>query len=276
VADARLIAGLLDDLDAESADLDALVSDLPEDGWSTPTPAQGWDVRDTITHLHQTDVDALFAVTDPSGFQRFLAGVKAAQDDPEAPGHVEGTVAAGRSTSPSDLLAAWRTDRTRLVRAVRGLEAGARVPWFGPPMSVPSFITARVMETWAHGQDIADALGRRRPATSRLRHVAEIGVRARPFSYAVNGIALPAEQVRVELAAPDGERGSWGQRDAVDVVQGPALDFCLLVTQRRHRDDLRLDIRGQRANEWMSIAQAFAGPPGAGRAPLGAPATWIS
>jgi uncharacterized protein (TIGR03084 family) len=124
------------------------------------------------------------------------------------------------------------------------------------------------METWAHGQDVVDALGQDRPATARLRSVAEIGVRARPFSYAVRGLAMPERPVRVELTGPGGEVWAWGPEDADDVVRGTALDFCLLVTQRRHRDDLDLAVTGSAAGEWLGIAQAFAGPPGTGRQPL--------
>jgi len=132
-------------------------------------------------------------------------------------------------------------------------------------MSAASSLTARIMETWAHTQDIADALGVTREPTSRLRHVAHIGVGARAFSYAVHGKALPQAPVRVELTGPDGDLWAWGPADAADRVTGPALDFCLLVTQRRHRDDLALVIQGPAATEWMSIAQAFAGTAGTGR-----------
>jgi uncharacterized protein (TIGR03084 family) len=133
-------------------------------------------------------------------------------------------------------------------------------------MSAMSFATARLMETWAHGQDIVDAVGARRPATERLRHIAHIGVRARPFSYATNGREVPSGEVRVELGAPDGGRWEWNE-SASDVVRGDALDFCLVVTQRRHLDDTALVVDGPLAEDWMAIAQAFAGPPGAGRQP---------
>jgi len=134
-------------------------------------------------------------------------------------------------------------------------------------MAARSFATARLMETWAHGQDVADALGVVRRPTARLRHVAHIGVRARPFSYAVRAMTVPTGDVRVELRGPDGEKWSWGQPDAPDAVRGDAVDFCLLVTQRRHRDDVGLTVVGPLATEWMAIAQAYAGPPGPGRAP---------
>ena len=134
-------------------------------------------------------------------------------------------------------------------------------------MSAASSLTARIMETWAHTQDIADALGVTREPTPRLRHVAHIGVGARAFSYAVHGKPLPAAGVRVELAGPDGTPWTWGPPGAADRVTGPALDFCLLVTQRRHRNDLALAIEGPAADGWMSIAQSFAGAAGTGRSP---------
>jgi uncharacterized protein (TIGR03084 family) len=124
------------------------------------------------------------------------------------------------------------------------------------------------METWAHGQDVVDALGAERAPTDRLRHVAHIGVTARPFAYRVHGLDLPDVPVRVALDPPaGGETWVWGDEGAADRVSGPALDFCLVVTQRRHPADTHLVIEGDAAVEWMSIAQAFAGPPGAGRQP---------
>ena len=261
-----LLAALVQDLAAESADLDARVAPLSDDAWSIPTPAAGWDVRDTINHLRFFDRDALLAVTDPAGFAGLLAGLAT-----DAADYVERRTREGRSTPPAEVLADWRAGREALAQAVRAADPGVRVPWFGPPMSPASFVTARLMETWAHGQDVVDALGQDRPATPRLRSVAEIGVRARPFSYAVRGLAVPERPVRVELSGPDGERWTWGPESAGDVVRGTALDFCLLVTQRRHRDDLDLEVTGPVAEEWAAVAQAFAGLPGSGRRPLRAP-----
>jgi uncharacterized protein (TIGR03084 family) len=260
-----LVSSLLADLAAESADLDARVAQLPPSKWLTPTPAAGWDIRDTITHLHQTDLDALLALSDPAEFARFIERVRAAESDASASGHVEASVAAGRGTDPLQLLENWRADRERLVAPLGAVPEGARVPWFGPAMSVPSFITARLMETWAHGQDVVDALGQSREATPRLRHVAEIGVRARPFAYAINGLEMPAAAVHVALDAPGGDAWTWGPPDATDTVSGSALDFCLLVTQRRHRDDVKLTVTGPDAARWMAIAQAYAGAAGGGR-----------
>jgi len=136
-------------------------------------------------------------------------------------------------------------------------------------MGAMSFVSARLMETWAHGQDVADALGVIRIATNRLRHIAHLGVRARPFSYVVRGLTMPTDQVSVELTSPSGELWAWDtESDPPDQVRGPALDFCLVVTQRRNIVDTELEVKGRAANEWLGIAQAFAGPPGPGRPPL--------
>jgi uncharacterized protein (TIGR03084 family) len=169
---------------------------------------------------------------------------------------------------PADELRSWfLRARARMVEVFAGLDPKTRVVWYGPPMSPASFATARLMETWAHGRDVADALGADWPATARLRHVAEIGVRALPNSYRARRLPVPDTPVRVELTAPDGSLWTWGPEDADNVVSGPALDFCLVATQRRHPADTAVRAEGPVAEEWLGIAQAFAGPPGTGRRP---------
>ena len=121
------------------------------------------------------------------------------------------------------------------------------------------------METWAHGLDVADALGVTRTPTARLRSIAHIGVRTRDFAYAVNGLAPPGEPFHVALTAPDGSVWSWGPEDAAQRVSGSAEHFCMLVTQRRPRSALDVVAVGPDAAHWLTIAQAFAGPPGPGR-----------
>jgi uncharacterized protein (TIGR03084 family) len=125
--------------------------------------------------------------------------------------------------------------------------------------------TARLMETWAHAQDVVDALGVRRQPTARLKHVAHLAVRTRNFAYLLNDKTPPAAEFHVELRAADGQTWTWGPEDAEQRVTGTALDFCLLATQRRHRDDLDVQAVGPAADEWLGIIQAFAGLPGKGR-----------
>lgn len=251
---------IVDDLRAEGAVLDALVADLPDDRWATPTPAAGWTVAHQIGHLAWTDRAALLAATDGEGF---AAQLTEAWKNPH--GFVDEGAEAESRRPPRELLADWRTTRDRLAEVLLAVPAGTKLPWYGPPMSAASMATARLMETWAHGQDVADALGASTAATDRLKHIARLGVRTRDFAYSVNQLTPPAEEFRVELAAPDGTVWAWGPEDAPQRVTGPAEDFCLLVTQRVDRDGTALSATGADADAWLRIAQAFAGPPGAGR-----------
>ncbi|HUJ05759.1 MAG TPA: TIGR03084 family metal-binding protein [Streptosporangiaceae bacterium] len=258
-ADMRELAG---DLAAETAALRDMIGPLDEAGWHAPTPAEGWSIADQISHLAYFDDAAILAATDPGSFARQLE--QAVADGELSPDDV---AARYRSLSGPELLSWFDASRRRLIDLFADLDPAARLPWFGLPMSAASALTARIMETWAHGQDIADALGVSREPTERLRHIAHIGVRALPFSFAANGLAVPIEPVRVELTGPGGQAWAWGAHDAENRVSGPALDFCLLVTQRRHRDDTALRADGPVAAAWLAIAQAFAGPPGPGRPP---------
>jgi uncharacterized protein (TIGR03084 family) len=254
------IEPVLADLAAEGDALDALVADLDEAGWASPTPAAGWTIAHQIAHLAWTDEAAALAATDAAAFQTEVEKAIANIDT-----FVDDAAAERAKASDAELLSGWRDGRVALHAALRAVSDGVKVPWFGPPMSATSMATARLMETWAHGQDVADALGVAREVTNRIRHVAHLGARTRDFAYLTHGRPAPSGEFRIELTAPDGELWSWGPEEAAERVTGPALDFCLLVTQRRHRADLALVAVGAEATEWLDIAQAFAGPPGPGR-----------
>jgi uncharacterized protein (TIGR03084 family) len=253
------LAALRRDLADESVELDALVGGLAAETWATPTPAEGWTVAHQIAHLAWTDRVAVLAATDRAGF---TAVRNTAIADPDL---VSRAAEDGATDPPRRLLPRWRAGRAELTEALRAVPSGTRLPWFGPPMSATSMLTARLMETWAHGQDVVDALGVRRRPTARLRHVAHLGVRTMAFALTRHGLPEPDRPVRVELTGPGGEFWAWGPADAENRVTGPALDFCLLVTQRRHPADLAVVADGELARRWLPIAQAFAGPPGAGR-----------
>ena len=248
------------DLRAESDEFDALVAPLPEARWAEPTPAPGWTIAHQIAHLWWTDRVALAAVSDVAAFAELLA---AAAKDPT--GFVDAGAEELAATPPADLLTEWRLTRKRVHEALLTVPDGRKLPWFGPPMSAASMATARLMETWAHGLDVADTLGVRRAPTARLRSIARLGVRTRDYSFVVNSLAPPTEPFRVELRAPDGGTWSWGPPDAAQRVTGSAEDFCCLVTQRRPLSTLDITAYGDDAQRWLKIAQAFAGPPGPGR-----------
>jgi uncharacterized protein (TIGR03084 family) len=261
-ADVRV---LLDDLVAESAALDEILRPLQPRQWQLPTPAAGWSIADQVSHLAFFDEATLTSLTDPERFSRearALAGGGEDFPDRIAAGH--------RHLGAAELLRWFTAARRNLVEGYAACDPATRLPWYGLEMGVASSITARLMETWAHGLDIADTLGIARPATGRLRHIAHLGIRSLPYSYLVNKLPVPSEPIRVQLSAPDGGQWAWGPADAANRVSGTAADFCLVVTQRRHRSDTGLLADGPVAGQWIAIAQAFAGPPGPGRQPMSA------
>jgi len=249
---------LLDDLAAEHAALDDVLDTLDDAAWRTPTPAEGWDVRDTVAHLAWSDELAQIALADPGRFAAIAA-------DPVPT--ITAWIERGRAQRGVAALRWWQDARARTIALLVDRAHEDRVPWGAGPMSPTSFATARLMETWAHGQDVRDAFGLPPSATTRLRHVADLGVRTRPFSYRNRDLDPPASEVRVELDPPGGGTPwAWGSSAAPDVVRGPALDLCLVVTQRRHLDDTGLVVT-EMARDWLLIAQAFAGPPTGPRPP---------
>jgi uncharacterized protein (TIGR03084 family) len=258
------VSDVLDDLLAEQAALDDVVAPLPDEQWSLPTPSAGWSVADQIAHLTYFDGSAALAIADPDGFHdqmTTLIGTVGTTGDMD-----EATIGRYRRLPPQELLTQWRTNRAALATAATSLDDDTRVAWYGPSMGAKSFLTARLMEAWAHGQDIADAVGAERPPTRRLRHIAQLGFITRGWTYANRGLEMPDASVRVDLRSPSGEVWSFGPDDAAESIEGPALDFCLVTTQRRHVDDTALVVSGPAARDWMEKAQLFAGPPSDGPA----------
>ncbi|MEZ5381323.1 MAG: TIGR03084 family metal-binding protein [Microthrixaceae bacterium] len=248
------------DLTAEQEALDAVCDALDDDSWALPTPSPGWTVADQIAHLTYFDRAAVMAIRDPEGFRDHLGEVVAALED--GPAAFEAlTLGSLRELPPPTLLASWRDARRELALAAATLGDRDRVPWYGPDMAAKSFLTARLMEVWAHGQDVCDAVGVTRAATDRLAHIARLGFITRGWTFLNRGEELPTVPVRVELISPSGEHWRFGPDDAAESVEGSAEDFALVVTQRRHIDDTALVVTGDDALSWMSQAQAFAGPP---------------
>ncbi|MFC7360084.1 TIGR03084 family metal-binding protein [Nocardioides astragali] len=254
----EVLTQVLADLAAEGDRLEALVAGLDDDGWRTPTPAVGWDVATQVAHLTWTDEVALAAATDKDAWDAVV--LEAIAD----PGGYVDRCAYSLAREP-DLLDRWRAARTDLRKALGAHPRGEKMPWFGPPMSATSMATARLMETWAHGLDVHEALGAPVEDTDRIRHVAHLGVRTRSFAFSVHGLEAPSEEFRIDLVAPSGDVWSWGPENAAQTLTGSAGDFCRLVTQRVHRADTDLVAAGADVDRWLDIAQAFAGQPGEGR-----------
>lgn len=259
--------GLRADLVAEQAALDTIVAALADTDWLLPTASAGWNVADQIGHLTYFDGTAALAVTDPDEFR---AGIESLYASAGAENGDYFTLAAFRAHAPAAQLAAWRANRQLLADAAATLTDTTRVGWYGPSMGAKSFLTARLMEVWAHGADIVDAVGAYRAPTDRLRHIAQLGFITRGWSYMVRGETQPAGDVRLELTSPSGDTWTWGPdaASAADTVRGTAEDFCLVVTQRRNVDDTDLQA-GELGRHWLLRAQAFAGGPTDVPAPRG-------
>ncbi|MEE2769317.1 MAG: TIGR03084 family metal-binding protein [Actinomycetota bacterium] len=248
------------DLAAEQQNLDELVAILEEEAWGRTTPSPRWTVADQIAHLTYFDEAAATAIVDPDRFRSMVDDLVGAADGGDESVD-DFTLGRYRKLGPVGQLDAWRSGRERLAKAATTLTDDTRVIWYGPSMGAKSFLTARLMEAWAHGQDVIDAVGGQRPATNRLRHVAQLGVITRQWSYINRQLNAPEEEVRVELYGPSGSQWVWGSEETTDSVRGSAEDFCLVVTQRRHLNDTKLEVTGGAAMDWMHRAQAFAGPP---------------
>jgi uncharacterized protein (TIGR03084 family) len=253
-------ASITTDLIAEQEALDLTVAPLSETQWQLATPSPRWRVIEQIAHLSFFDHSAAMAITDPDAFaahrEQFITE---AFGDADTSDRI--TLGAAQAMTPVELLAHWRSCRRELAEAAAALTDDTRVIWYGPSMSSKSFLTARLMEAWAHGYDIIDTVGGEVAATDRLRHIAQLGFITRGWTYINRKLPIPDDEVRIELTSPSGETWAWGPDHAADAVTGSALEFCLVTSQRRSLSDTHLVVVGGKAREWLEMAQLFAGPP---------------
>ncbi|MEU0565743.1 TIGR03084 family metal-binding protein [Nonomuraea sp. NPDC005983] len=253
---------VIQDLSAESAELDRILAGLPGARWKEPTPAPGWTIAHQVGHLSFIYRIAGMAASDPDGFRSMMASIKDGLSEAVNAALDEYTV-----LPPAELLARWREERAAGIRALAAVPDGQVVPWLVRPLPAEILASAGIMETFAHGQDILDALGIAREPTDRIRYLVIFAVLTWDFGYEARGMTPPDVQFRYELTAPSGELWAYGPETADQKIVGSALDFCLLVTRRRHRDDCDVTAVGPDADAWLDIAQAYRGPAGSGRRP---------
>ena len=252
------VGAVRSDLIEEQEALDRIISGISLSDWNLDTASSGWSVADQIAHLAYFDNAAALAIASPDKFQESvenLLDMYSRGEDAE-----DAILSPYRAMEASELHEAWREARLDLAEKSRNLSADSRVVWYGPSMGSKSFLTARLMEVWAHGQDILDVIDFDREETDRLHHIAQLGFITRSWSFINRGQEPIDTPVKVILKSPSGDTWEFGPQDAEESVTGSALDFCLLVTQRRNLKDTSLEIFGSAALEWMKVAQAFAGP----------------
>jgi len=250
------------DLTAEGDDIDRMVAPLEAAQWSLPTPAPGWTIAHQIAHLAATFRLAALAASDATTFATVTS-----RFSPDFNVNVDRAMAEYLAEPPDVLLSRWRAERAAAEKAIGALPPDTVLPWLVRPIPAAVLAAAGMMELFGHGQDVADTLGIRREYTDRIGHLVAFAVRTWDFGYQARGLTPPDVTFRLELTAPSGRVWTFGPADGAQRITGPAADFCLLVTRRRHRADLALQASGADADHWLDIAQAYRGPAGAGRQP---------
>ena len=256
------IQEVLTDLNADCDEIDRLVAGLQESQWQLPTPAPGWTIAHQIAHLTATFQMATMAAAQPTEFRAFMERIST-----NFTANVAAAMAPYLALPPGELVGRWRAQRVSVTDALAAVPAGEVVPWLVRPLPPGILACAGIMENFAHGQDIADALGARLERTDRLRHLVGFAVAVWDFGYQARDMTPPDTQFRFVITAPSGAVWAFGPPDATQQIEGPAADFCLLVTRRRHRDDLAVTATGADAEQWLDLAQAYRGPAGEGRSP---------
>jgi uncharacterized protein (TIGR03084 family) len=199
------------------------------------------------------------SLTDPERFQADMKALNELRDGGDS--FVVATDKMLNGLKGSGLLAAWQDYYQQMTPRWVQTDPKQRVRWVGPDMSVRSSMTARLMETWAHGQEIYDVFGLERTQTDRIKNIVVIGINTFGWTHKNRGEAVPAQMPTVSLTAPSGEHWLWGEPDSDEMIQGDAAEFCMVVTQTRNIADTALQVSGPVAQHWMAHAQCFAGPP---------------
>jgi uncharacterized protein (TIGR03084 family) len=243
---------ILEELAEEQASLESILRPLTRDQWLLATPAEGWDVRDTVSHLADTEEIALDTAT---GGQRQLNQEGLGFAKPED--YTQWMVEKGRTMEPDKVLTWWVEAAAKTRAMFKSKDPKERVPW-GLGMTVRSLVTARLMEHWAHGLDIRAAIGEPPNITPRLRNVAWLIVQAFPYAFTVAKREQPHGTLRVELDAPGGETWTFGPEDADNRITGDAGEFCRVGVQRMRRQDATtLKAEGPLAEAALDVARAF-------------------
>jgi uncharacterized protein (TIGR03084 family) len=247
-------------LTADCDELDQLLAGLDDEQWKLPTPAPGWTITHQVAHLAATFRMAGLSASDPDAFIALMERL-----DQNFTVNVANALSDYLSDPPEVLFGRWQAERAAAVKALSSVPADQVVPWLVNPLPPAVLMMAGMMEAFAHGQDIADALGVRPTRTDRIKFLVAFAVRTWDFGYLARDEPRPDVEFRFELTAPSGALWQFGPEDATQRISGPAEDFCLLVTRRRHRDDLAITAVGPDADHWLDIAQAYRGPAGEGR-----------
>jgi uncharacterized protein (TIGR03084 family) len=243
----------------EGDTLFVLLDTLDDSDWARETQFKHWTPIDIVAHLHMGDYAADLSLKGGDEFTAFAR--RLAELGRNTARHLDATHAWLGGIKNRDLMLRWRAFYREMADRFAAAEPRKRVKWFGPDMSVRSSISARLMETWAHGQAVYDLFGQTRLDTDRIKNIAIIGINTFGWTFANRSIEPPGVRPNVRLIAPSGALWEWPQADSDNLIEGAAVEFCQVVAQTRNIADTSLKVVGQTASAWMAIAQCFAGPP---------------
>lgn len=241
----------------ESNALHQLVVPLDDAGLSQETAFKSWTIERVVQHLHVWNMAALMSLKGDGSFETYYAQLEDHRRGGGTMGSFEREWLKG--LGGRDLVAAWRDGFAETAERFSQAEPSARVKWAGPDMSARSSITARLMETWAHGQEVYDVLGVVRQNGDRIRNIVVLGNNTYGWTFRVRGEAAPEPRPHLRLTAPSGEVWLYNEPSETELIEGAAADFCQVVTQTRNIADTTLKVTGANAQNWMSKAQCFAG-----------------
>ncbi len=242
----------------ECDSLFAVLEPLDDADFETKTLFKDWTIHDVIAHLHIFNVAADLSITDESAFGEFWRDLQASMAEKGMLGATDAWLDGARNRAVFDL---WRSYYQDMCTRIEDVDPKKRVKWAGPDMSVRSSVSARLMETWAHGQEVWDVLGKERVDADRIKNVAVLGMNTFGWTFKNRGLEIPSDVPYVKLAAPSGATWEWNEPNDANFVEGSATEFCQVVTQTRNIGDTNLRVVGDTATQWMAIAQCFAGRP---------------
>jgi uncharacterized protein (TIGR03084 family) len=258
-ADSTASLGQALDFRDECDALHSALENAPAEAWAEPTQFKGWTFDDVLGHLCFFDHAAEIAARSRDEVQAVFRDIF--QASTTGVSLIDYSRRWLDGCAGSALLERWRGQYQRLADIYAAFEPDHRLAWAGPDMSARSFMSARQMETWAHGQAIFDALGIDRVEHDRLRNIAVMGVNTFGWTFKVNRLEVPAVKPYVRLTSPSGALWEWHEPSATERVEGSAVEFCRVVAQTRNLVDTNLAVTGDVARQWMESAQCFAGPP---------------
>ena len=243
----------------ESDALYKLLINADKNSFKLKTQFKSWTINDVLYHLHVWNIAALLSLKNENEFKEFMQNFMEAVKSGNSAREYEKILS--DNTEGLDLLNLWKETYEKISNEFAKSDPKKRVKWAGPDMSVRSSITARHMETWAHGQEIFDQLGFERIDTDRIKNIVVIGVNTFGWTYINRNLSIPEKMPKLSLLSPSNELWEWNEDNEEDMISGSATEFSQVVTQVRNINDTSLKVSGKIANEWMSIAQCFAGPP---------------